>query len=84
METTRIHGLFRFWILHESLPNKTGAEIFCHQYSYAEIDPQHIRVIPKLTWVEGVTEAISAPGVSSISGLKRTKNTDAVDRQKWK
>ena len=40
-----LHGLLRFGILHELLPDETGAMIFRHQHGDAEIDGEIVGVI---------------------------------------
>src|SRR6266481_5377923 len=48
-------------ILHELLPHETRPSILCHQQRDPQVDPQHVRVVPVLQWIECVDEPISPP-----------------------
>src|SRR5277367_4412499 len=46
MESDFAHGMGNFSILHEALPNKAAAEVFCHQHTDTDINANHVVAIP--------------------------------------
>ena len=57
------HGVDGLGVLHEGIPDEGSAEIFGHEKTDAEIDAEDFRVVPVEFGVEGVAEAVAAPGV---------------------
>ena len=84
METASLHGGEGFWVLHKRLPDKGGAQIFCHEQTYAEIDADDVGVVPEQVGMEGVAEAIAAPGVFAKFFAEGTENANAVTGEEWK
>ena len=66
LETTRLHGGDRLWVLHEGLPDEGCAKVFRHKQTNTEVDTQYIRVEPVQIGVECVAEAVAAPGIVAI------------------
>ena len=50
-------------ILHERIPDKTGALVLGHQHGNSEIDPEHISVVPVGQRIEGIDEPVPSPGL---------------------
>jgi len=55
---------------------------------YLETDPavdaKHVGIVPVQFGVEGVAEAVAAPGVLAVSVSQRTKNADTISGKEWK
>ncbi len=45
-EARKLHGLLRFGIFHELLPDETRAMIFGHQHGDAKVDAKYVRIVP--------------------------------------
>src|SRR5258708_36939762 len=61
METDGRHRGDGFRILHECVPDETGAVVLRHQHHNTQINSDHVRVIPAGEWVERVHEAVPLP-----------------------
>jgi hypothetical protein len=46
----------------EGLPHEAGAQVLGHQDADAEVDAEHVGVVPLGVGMEGVAEAVAAPG----------------------
>ena len=56
------HAALGFGILHEGLPDEGGARIFRHEHGDAGVDADDVGVVPVLQRIEGIDEAVAAPG----------------------
>ena len=83
MEAAGLHGSDWLGVLHEGVPDESGAEVFCHEDADSEVDAEDVGVEPVEVRVEGVAEAVSAPGVGAEVVAKGAEDTDAVSREKW-
>ena len=62
MEAGAGHSADGFVIFHELFPDEAGTGIFSHQDGDAQVDAQHIGAVPVGEGIEGVHEAVGAPG----------------------
>src|SRR5579859_6807809 len=60
------HSAFYIFVLHELLPNKTGAMIFGHQHGDSQIEAEHIGIVPIRQRIEGVAETVLRPHLFTI------------------
>ena len=72
------HGGGGLWVAHEHLPNEAGAEVFGHNDADADVDAEAVGVVPELFGVEGVAEAIAAPGVATEALVAGAEGADAL------
>lgn len=63
MEAASLHGGDGLGVLHECLPDEGGAEIFCHQQAYAEIDAEDVGIVPVEVGVKGIAKTVTTPGI---------------------
>src|SRR5271170_4985004 len=78
VEAAGLHCGDGLGVLHEGLPDEGGAEIFCHEQTYTEIDAKHVGVVPVQVRVEGVAEPVAAPGVLAEVFAEGAEDADAV------
>ena len=78
MEAAGLHGCDWFGVLHEGVPDEGAAKIFRHDNADAEVDTEHVGVIPVEFGVEGVAEAVAAPCVLAEVFLEGAQYADAV------
>ena len=57
------HSVLRLGVFHEGLPYEGGARVFCHKQGDATVDSDDVGAIPFLQWIEGIDEAVAAPGL---------------------
>ena len=68
-----------FRISHERIPNETCTFVFCHEHGDANVNPDHIRVVPTRERIKDVNQAIAAPrALLSVAAPNVTENLDAV------
>src|ERR1700722_841771 len=66
MEGDFSHGVGDLPILHETLPHKAAAQVFCHQHADTHVDTDHVFSIPSGFWLEGVGESIASVQLIAI------------------
>jgi hypothetical protein len=84
VEAAGLHGSDGFGVLHECIPDEGGAEIFCHEQTYAEIDAEDVGVVPEQVGVEGVAEAVAAPGVLAEFVAEGAEDANTLAGEEWK
>ena len=84
METRFLHGGLRFGIFHEGVPHKTCAVIFRHEHRDAEVDSQHILVVPAVKRIERIHEAVSRPGFLFVAAANVAQDAHAIVEEKGK
>jgi hypothetical protein len=57
------HTALCLGVLHEGLPYEGSACIFRHEHGDAGVDADDVIVIPVFQWIEGIDEAVAAPGL---------------------
>src|SRR5260370_31169396 len=83
MKPRLLHRGLYFGVLHERVPDELRAVVFRHQYGDAEIDAQHICVIPSCKWIESVYKAVFLPDIASVPATEISQDSHAVFEQKW-
>src|SRR6266478_5816113 len=83
-EAAGLHGGDGLGVLHEGVPDEGGAEIFGHEETDAEIDAEDLGVVPVEVGVEGVAEAVTAPGIFAEVVSHGTEDADAFAGKKGK
>ena len=79
MEAAGLHGCPGFGILHEGVPDKGCAKIFCHEHADSQIDTEDVGVVPVEFGVEGSRRSRSVPMRPCRSFLsERAENLNAV------
>jgi len=76
MKARSLHGEHILFVVHERLPDQTGAKILRHQDRNPLIDAQNIGVIPVGGRMEGVHEPVAAPGLFAPFGAHRAEHRD--------
>src|SRR5580704_11529149 len=78
------HTALRLGVLHEGFPYEAGARIFRHQHSDAGVDADDVLVVPVFQRIEGIDEAIAAPGlrVTIADVPQHTHGGDGQERQR--
>src|SRR5216684_2395609 len=83
MKPRLLHRSLYFGILHEGVPDELRAVVLRHQHGDAEINAQHVRVIPTCKRIEGVYKAVSLPDLASVPATEILQDSHAVFEQKW-
>ena len=83
VEAAGLHGGYGFGITHEGFPDERGAEIFCHEKAYAEIDAENIGVVPMEIGMKGVAESVAAPGLGSVRIVQPVLHAQAIGCDEW-
>src|SRR6266481_6489492 len=83
MKPRLLHRGLCFGVLHEHVPDELRAVIFRHQHGDAEIDAQHICVIPSCKRIESVYKAVFLPDSASVPATEISQHSHAVFEQKW-
>src|SRR5260370_15296411 len=83
MKPRLLHRGLYFGVLHEHVPDKLRAVVFRHQHGDAEIDAQHVCVIPCCEWIERVYKAVFLPDLAGVPATKISQHSHAVLGQKW-
>jgi len=78
MEATGLHGGGWLRVLHEGVPDKGAAKIFCHEHADPKIDAEDVGVVPVQVGVEGVAEAVATPSVFTKVFSQGAKDADTV------
>ena len=81
MEATGLHGGGWLRVLHEGVPDKGAAKIFCHEHADPKIDAEDVGVVPVQVGVEGVAEAVASPGVLAVMVFECVENAQAIGGQ---
>src|SRR5882762_4889052 len=84
LKAGQLHRFLRFGILHEGVPNEAASVVFRHQHGNAEIDAQHVRVIPGRQGIEGVDEAVFLPHLIPVRPTESSQNPRAIIEEKRK
>src|SRR5229473_6188164 len=84
MKPRLLHRGLYFGVLHEHVPDELRAVVFRHQHGDAEIDAQHVRVIPSCEWIERVYKAVSLPDLASVPATEVSQHSHAVVEEKRK
>src|SRR6266436_4437044 len=66
MKPRLLHRGLYFGVLHEHVPDELRAVVLRHQHGDAEVDAQHICVIPSCEWIESVYKAVFLPDLASV------------------
>src|SRR5277367_564106 len=77
VEPSLLHAELRFLILHERVPNQAGALVFRHQHRDAEIDAEHVGVVPASQRIERIDQSVAPPGFA-IALANGAQNLHAV------
>ena len=80
MEAAGFHGGDGLGVFHEGVPDEGGAEILCHEDADAQVDAEHVGVVPLKVGMEGVAKSVASPGVVTEVGAERPEDADAVGR----
>src|SRR5260370_6174517 len=83
MKPRLLHRSLCFGILHEGVPDELRALVLRHQHGDAEINAQHVRVIPSCKWIESVYKAVFLPDPSSVPATETSQHSHAIFEQKW-
>src|SRR5260370_10280408 len=83
MKPRILHSSFCFGILHEGVPDELRTVVLRHQHGDAEIDAQHICVIPSCKWIESVYKAVFLPDLASVPATEISQHSHAVVKQEW-
>ena len=59
MEGDFTHGMGNLSVLHEAVPYKTAAQVFCHQHTDPHIDANHVVAIPPGFGLEGIGKSVT-------------------------
>ena len=78
MKSNFLHRGLRFGILHEGVPNEAAAVVFRHQHGDAEIDAQHVRVVPTGQRIEGVDEPVLLPHLIPVRTAEISQDSHAI------
>ena len=81
MKAGSLHGAPRVGVLHEDIPDQTGAEILCHQHGDAEVDAENIGVIPVGCGMKCVHKAIPSPRMLAPLSAHREQHFDTFHGQ---
>src|SRR6266436_7487293 len=83
MKPRLLHRGLYFGVLHEHVPDELRAVVLRHQHGDAEVDAQHICVIPSCEWIESVYKAVFLPDLASVPATEISQDSHAVFEQKW-
>src|SRR5260370_34491297 len=83
MKPRLLHRGLYFGVLHEHVPDELRAVVLRHQHGDAEIDAQHICVIPSCECIESVYKAVFLPDLASVPPTEISQDSHAVFEQKW-
>ena len=67
VEPGTLHPSACFWVFHEGVPNERRPRILRHYQSDPGIDSDDVGIVPVLRRIEGVDEAVAAPGIWILS-----------------
>src|SRR5438477_10938339 len=84
VESNFLHRGLRFGILHEGIPNETAAVVFRHQHGDAQINAQHVRVIPSCERIESIDEAVLLPHLIPVRTTEISQNSHGIVEEKQK
>src|SRR6266478_2879674 len=82
MKPRLLHRGLCFGVLHEHVPDELRAVVFRHQHGDAEIDAQHICVMPSCEWIESIYKAVFLPDLASVPATEISQHSHAVFEQK--
>src|SRR5713226_3327262 len=84
MKPRLLHRGLCFGILHEGVPDESRAVVLRHQHGDAEIDAQHVCVIPSCEWIESVHKAVFLPDLASVPATEISQHSHAIVEEKRK
>src|SRR5260370_32516303 len=84
MKPRLLHRSLYFGILHEGVPDESRAVVLRHQHGDAEIDAQHICVIPSCERIESVYKAVFLPGPIPLPATEISQHSHAIVEEKRK
>src|SRR5215469_897240 len=61
-ESRSFHAAPRFRTLHESVPDKAGSRVLCHEHGDSRIDSNTVAVVPLFKRIECVHKSVLTPG----------------------
>src|SRR5437016_978588 len=76
------HSAFYVFVLHELLPHEAAAMIFRHQHGDAEVEAEHVAVVPVRKRIERIAETVLRPNFFAIRPAKIAQHADAVVEEK--
>src|SRR5438874_9781295 len=82
VDSNFLHRGLRFGILHEGIPNETAAVVFRHQHGDAQINAQHVRVIPSCERIESIDEPVLLPHAFTVGAAKMAQHPHAIFEEK--
>src|SRR6267378_5269705 len=83
MKPRLLHRGLYFGVLHEHVPDELRAVVLRHQHGDADIDAQHVCVIPSCKRIESVYKAVFPPDLASVPATEISQDSHAVVKQKW-
>src|SRR5437879_770278 len=82
MKPRLLHRGLYFGVLHEHVPDELRAVVFRHQHGDAEIDAQHVRVIPSCQRIESVYKAVFLPDLAGVPATEISQHPHAIVEEK--
>jgi hypothetical protein len=80
MEPNRRHRTHNFRVLHECVPHEAGALVLGHQHRDAQVNPEHIRVIPAGKRLNASTKLYLCHAFGNALWILRSTATQSEDR----
>src|SRR5260370_6999628 len=84
MKPRLLHRSLCFGILHEGVPDELRALVLRHQHGDAEINAQHVRVIPSCKWIETSYKPVFLPTLASVPATEISQHSHAIVEEKRK